>query len=70
MILVPPRHYCLVANPVCRDGQGEVLVDSQQQVPECPPTPIHSNNSKLGLGTVRGLASFMRICVGIWNVLW
>jgi major vault protein len=51
MILVPPRHYCLVANPVCRDGQGEVLVDSQLQVQlaygeeevrtEGPPFPLY-----------------------------
>ncbi|XP_023565604.1 major vault protein [Octodon degus] len=32
MVTVPPRHYCVVANPVCRDGQGSVLLDVTGQV--------------------------------------
>lgn len=27
MVTVPPRHYCMVANPVFRDAQGRVLLD-------------------------------------------
>lgn len=32
MVTVPPRHYCTVANPVCRDAQGTVLLDATGQV--------------------------------------
>nr|KAF6283774.1 major vault protein [Pipistrellus kuhlii] len=32
MVTVPPRHYCTVANPVCRDAQGSVLFDVTGQV--------------------------------------
>mmetsp|Transcript_12542 Transcript_12542/g.30772 ORF Transcript_12542/g.30772 Transcript_12542/m.30772 type:complete len:856 (+) Transcript_12542:375-2942(+) len=32
MILVPPRHYCIVKNPVKRDAQGAILLDDQNQV--------------------------------------
>jgi len=28
MIMIPPRHYCVIANPVARDGSGKVIVDS------------------------------------------
>jgi major vault protein len=28
MILIPPRHYCVIANPVARDTKGKVIVDS------------------------------------------
>lgn len=32
MVTVPPRHYCMVANPVARDAQGTVLFDITGQV--------------------------------------
>ncbi|KAL2766240.1 major vault protein isoform 3, partial [Daubentonia madagascariensis] len=32
MVTVPPRHYCTVANPVCRDAQDSVLLDVTGQV--------------------------------------
>ncbi|MGK7925861.1 MAG: colicin uptake protein [Spirulina sp.] len=32
MIIVPPRHYCLVANPVMRDGEGEPIADNYGQI--------------------------------------
>eukprot|EP01099_Mayorella_cantabrigiensis_P002603 TRINITY_DN213_c0_g1_i1.p1 TRINITY_DN213_c0_g1~~TRINITY_DN213_c0_g1_i1.p1 ORF type:complete len:852 (+),score=279.75 TRINITY_DN213_c0_g1_i1:72-2558(+) len=28
MIMIPPRHYCLISNPIVRDSEGRVLVDS------------------------------------------
>ncbi|CAL8301628.1 unnamed protein product [Merluccius merluccius] len=31
MIMVPPRHYCVIANPVARDDQGQVLFDQSGQ---------------------------------------
>uniref|UniRef100_A0A8D3CSL9 Major vault protein n=1 Tax=Scophthalmus maximus TaxID=52904 RepID=A0A8D3CSL9_SCOMX len=31
MIIVPPRHYCVVANPVSRDDNGQVLFDQSGQ---------------------------------------
>ncbi|XP_069021446.1 major vault protein isoform X2 [Embiotoca jacksoni] len=31
MIMVPPRHYCVVANPVARDDNGQVLFDQSGQ---------------------------------------
>ncbi|KAM5130725.1 major vault protein-like [Callospermophilus lateralis] len=32
MVTVPPRHYCIVTNPVSRDAQGSVLFDVTGQV--------------------------------------
>lgn len=32
MVTVPPRHYCIVANPVSRDAQSSVLFDVTGQV--------------------------------------
>lgn len=32
MVTVPPRHYCIVANPVFRDAQNLVLLDTTGQV--------------------------------------
>ncbi len=32
MIIVPPRYYCLIANPVMRDSRGEPLADTYGQV--------------------------------------
>lgn len=32
MVTVPPRHYCIVANPVSRDTQSSVLFDITGQV--------------------------------------
>ncbi|KAK7799399.1 hypothetical protein U0070_006107 [Myodes glareolus] len=32
MVTVPPRHYCIVANPVSRDAQNLVLFDTTGQV--------------------------------------
>lgn len=31
MTMVPPRHYCVVLNPVARDQDGEVLFDPSGQ---------------------------------------
>lgn len=31
MIMVPPRHYCVVLNPVARDAGGQVLFDQSGQ---------------------------------------
>ncbi|NEP45799.1 MAG: hypothetical protein F6K35_43985, partial [Okeania sp. SIO2H7] len=31
MIIVPPRHYCLIANPVMRDNRREAIADSYGQ---------------------------------------
>uniref|UniRef100_A0A3Q2Q115 Major vault protein n=1 Tax=Fundulus heteroclitus TaxID=8078 RepID=A0A3Q2Q115_FUNHE len=31
MVMVPPRHYCVVANPVCRNEDDEVLFDQSGQ---------------------------------------
>jgi major vault protein len=33
MIMIPPRHYCVIANPVVRDAKGNVVIEgSPQQV--------------------------------------
>ncbi|XP_029692410.1 major vault protein [Takifugu rubripes] len=31
MIMVPPRHYCVILNPVARDAEGQVLFDQSGQ---------------------------------------
>jgi len=31
MIMVPPRHYCVVLNPVTRDDEGRVQFDASGQ---------------------------------------
>ena len=32
MVIVPPRHYCVVRNPVMRDDAGELVVDRLGQI--------------------------------------
>ena len=32
MLTVPPRHYCVVKNPIMRDAEGQVLRDAMGQV--------------------------------------
>ena len=32
MITVPPRHYCVVLNPILRDADNQVLLDNLGQV--------------------------------------
>jgi major vault protein len=32
MIIVPPRHYCTIANPVLRDEQGQPISDTHGQI--------------------------------------
>lgn len=32
MVIIPPNHYCVVANPVMRDEEGEVQFDQYGQV--------------------------------------
>lgn len=32
MIVVPPRHYCVVENPVIKDADGDVVMDSAGQI--------------------------------------
>lgn len=31
MLMVPPRHYCVILNPVARDDEGEVQFDTSGQ---------------------------------------
>lgn len=31
MVMVPPRHYCVVSNPVARDDDNQVLFDTSGQ---------------------------------------
>ena len=31
MITIPPRHYCIVENPVQKDDEGEVVVETSGQ---------------------------------------
>jgi len=35
MIIIPPRHYCMVENPVMRDKDGEIVVDASGQARLC-----------------------------------
>ncbi len=32
MIVVPPRHYCIVENPAVKDKDGQVVFDTHGQV--------------------------------------
>jgi major vault protein len=32
MVIIPPNHYCVVANPVMRDDENEVQFDQYGQV--------------------------------------
>ena len=32
MIIVPPRHFCVIKNPAKKDGQGEPIKDAFEQV--------------------------------------
>ena len=32
MITIPPRHYCIVENPVLRDKDSQVVVDTNGQI--------------------------------------
>jgi len=32
MIMVPPRHYCIISNPVLRDDKGRVVLDKDNQI--------------------------------------
>jgi len=32
MIMVPPRHYCIISNPVLRTERGQVVVDKDNQI--------------------------------------
>ena len=32
MIVVPPRHYCIIENPVLRDKDERPILDANQQV--------------------------------------
>eukprot|EP00285_Hemiselmis_virescens_P015937 CAMPEP_0173377974 /NCGR_PEP_ID=MMETSP1356-20130122/1219_1 /TAXON_ID=77927 ORGANISM="Hemiselmis virescens, Strain PCC157" /NCGR_SAMPLE_ID=MMETSP1356 /ASSEMBLY_ACC=CAM_ASM_000847 /LENGTH=840 /DNA_ID=CAMNT_0014330905 /DNA_START=194 /DNA_END=2713 /DNA_ORIENTATION=- len=51
MVLIPPRHYCVVKNPVKTDADGTVLLDDKQQIQlkygeeeirtERPPFPLY-----------------------------
>lgn len=31
MVIIPPRHYCIVANPVVRSDAGDVVMDKTGQ---------------------------------------
>jgi len=31
MIIIPPRHYCIIENPVLKDKDGEVILDVSGQ---------------------------------------
>jgi hypothetical protein len=32
MVLLPPRHYCIIANPIIRDGEGKPRTDEHGQI--------------------------------------
>jgi major vault protein len=32
MIIIPPRHYCIISNPAQRDGEGKIITDEHGQV--------------------------------------
>ena len=32
MVIVPPRHYCVIRNPVARDDDGEIIRDVLGQI--------------------------------------
>ena len=32
MIIIPPRHYCIIANPIARDEKGKLITDKNGQV--------------------------------------
>ena len=32
MVVVPPRHYCMIENPVARDGEGKPMIDRLGQI--------------------------------------
>lgn len=32
MVVVPPRHYCVIENPVSRDKDGKIVVDNLGQI--------------------------------------
>ncbi|KAJ8364364.1 hypothetical protein SKAU_G00131950 [Synaphobranchus kaupii] len=32
MTMVPPHHYCVILNPIARDGEGRVLLDQSGQI--------------------------------------
>ncbi|KAK6967558.1 major vault protein [Biomphalaria glabrata] len=32
MVVVPPRHYCVIENPVCRDKDNKIIVDNLGQI--------------------------------------
>lgn len=32
MVMIPPRHYCIVENPVMRDNKGEVMTDKSGEI--------------------------------------
>eukprot|EP01115_Flamella_aegyptia_P000410 TRINITY_DN1058_c0_g1_i5.p1 TRINITY_DN1058_c0_g1~~TRINITY_DN1058_c0_g1_i5.p1 ORF type:complete len:822 (+),score=493.06 TRINITY_DN1058_c0_g1_i5:83-2548(+) len=32
MIIIPPRHYCIIANPVARDAKGQVVLEKNGQI--------------------------------------
>lgn len=59
MIIVPPRRYCLITNPVMRDSQGEAIADAYGQVRlhygdceyrfESEPFPLYPGEELLGI---------------------
>jgi len=32
MIMIPPRHYCIISNPVQRDAKGNKVTDQNGQI--------------------------------------
>jgi major vault protein len=32
MVMIPPRHYCVIVNPVARDNKGQLVLDKNNQV--------------------------------------
>jgi len=58
MIMIPPRHYCIIANPVARDEKGKVLSDANGQTKykhgdeeirfEQEPFPLYPNEKLVG----------------------
>ena len=35
MVIIPPQHYCIIENPVVKDNDGNVVIDTSGQVKLC-----------------------------------
>jgi len=58
MVMIPPRHYCIIQNPAVRDDKGEPVTDDNGQVKirhgdeevrrECDPFPLYPGETLYG----------------------